>query len=269
MVKRLLWLIVSCAAAFSLAVVSGIVNPGEKINALWLVTAAGCFYAVAYRFYAAFLAARVLSLDPAYVTPAQRLNDGVDYHPTNRWVLFGHHFAAIAGAGPLIGPMLALQELGSHIYKPLSRQRWIPGIILTSVVVVGAWSYLIYSGSIATIWPMFGVSNQLLAAIAFGVGTTVIIKSGKIKYAWVTFIPMLFMFSTTLTASWELIGMFLDKAAKTASAAEALHLKTDALLVAVMAALAVIILADMLCKWYGYLAGERKVSAREVSDVSR
>ncbi|CAG0982380.1 partial Peptide transporter CstA, partial [Burkholderiales bacterium] len=109
MLGKLVWLVISAVAAGSLAVVAGVVNPGEKVNALWLVTAAACFYLVAYRFYGAFLAAKVLSLNPLLKTPARRLADGMDYHPTNRWVLFGHHFAAIAGAGPLIGPMLAAQ----------------------------------------------------------------------------------------------------------------------------------------------------------------
>ena len=109
MLKKLLWAAVSLAAAFSLAVVTGIIHPQEKINALWVVVAAGCIFALSYRFYASFLTAKVLSLDVRNITPAKRLTDGVDYHPTNRWVLFGHHFAAIAGAGPLIGPMLAAQ----------------------------------------------------------------------------------------------------------------------------------------------------------------
>ena len=107
--KKILWVIVSLVAAFATAKVAGIVNPGEKINALWMVTAAACFYAIMYRFYASFLAAKVLSLDARRKTPAMRLDDGVDFDPTNKWVLFGHHFAAIAGAGPLIGPMLAAQ----------------------------------------------------------------------------------------------------------------------------------------------------------------
>ncbi|HEU0264398.1 MAG TPA: carbon starvation CstA family protein, partial [Geobacterales bacterium] len=109
MLQKAFWFLVSLTAAVALAVVTGIVNPQEKVNALWLVVAAACFYAVSYRYYAAFLAAKVLTLDERYLTPAQRLSDGMDYHPTNRWVLFGHHFAAIAGAGPLIGPMLAAQ----------------------------------------------------------------------------------------------------------------------------------------------------------------
>lgn len=629
MLKKIIWITISVITAIALSVVVGIINPAEKINALWIIVAAGCFYAITYRFYASFLSAKVLVIDENRITPAKRLADGVDYYPTNRWVLFGHHFAAIAGAGPLIGPMLAaqfgylpgflwiligsalggavhdmvtlfasvrrngrslaqiakdeigpvggiatafailfiiivalaglgltvvnaltkspwgtftifltipiaffmgiylyrirpgrvaevsvigvillliavftghyipnsffepffnlsrnslvfsialygfiasvlpvwmllcprdylstymkigtvlllalgviiiapaiqmpavtrfiegggpiipgklfpfmfitiacgaisgfhslissgttpkmimsekdipiigygamliegfvaimalvaatilipgdyfaintklsfdaittlgfpvdkitelsktvgtdvsgrpggavslavgmasilsnipgmkglmpywynfalmfealfilttvdtgtrvarflLQELGSYVYKPLSKTGWLPGNIITSFMVVGAWGYLIYSGNISTIWPMFGVANQLLAAIALSVGTTFIIKSGKIKYAWVTFIPMVFMFFTTLTASWKLIGMFLEKASKALSHTESLTFKIDASLVAIMTALAVIVLMDIIYKWYGIFSGEKR-----------
>jgi carbon starvation protein len=636
MIKKLAWLVVSCVAAVSLAVVAGIINPQEKVNALWLVIAAACFYAVAYRFYGSFLTAKVLALDPRLPTPARRLADGMDFHPTNRWVLFGHHFAAIAGAGPLIGPMLAaqfgylpgflwlligavlvgavhdvvilaasvrrngrslaqiardeigpvgglaaslaiifilivalaglglavvnslvrspwgtftigltipiallmglylykirpgkvgevsaigfvllltavfvghfvpgsplepffslgkgglviamaayglvasilpvwmllcprdylstymkigtvillavgvvfmaptvqmpavtrfvdgggpiipgklfpfmfitiacgavsgfhslissgttpkmimsereipmigygamlvegfvavmalvaatilipgdyfaintklpfdaiaalgfpvgrvqelsalvgtnvagrpggavslavgmasilsaipgmsglmpywynfalmfealfilttvdtgtrvarflLQELGSRVCPPLARQRWLPGIVATSLAVVVAWSYLIWSGNVSTIWPMFGVSNQLLSAIAFGVGTTILIKARKTRYVWVTVVPMVFMFATTFTASWKLFGSFSDKAAKAASAAEVFTYKVDAFLVFLMALLAAVALIDMIYTWYGYLTGRRAMTTSEVA----
>ncbi|MBP7865625.1 MAG: carbon starvation protein A [Acidobacteria bacterium] len=107
--SRILWVGVAAVFALSFAIVTGLFNPAEKVNALWLVTAAACFFLLAYRFYGAFLAAKVAVLDERRVTPAVRLNDGMNYHPTNKWVLFGHHFAAIAGAGPLIGPVLAAQ----------------------------------------------------------------------------------------------------------------------------------------------------------------
>lgn len=623
--KKIVWITISIIAAVSLSVAVGIINPSEKVNALWLVVAAGCFYVIAYRFYASFLVAKVLVIDETRTTPAKKLYDGMDYHPTNRWVLFGHHFAAIAGAGPLIGPMLAaqfgylpgflwiligsalagavhdmvilfasvrrngrslaqiardeigpvggiaaafailfiiivalaglglavvnalskspwgtftialtipialfmgiylyrlrpgkivdvsiigvtllliavitghyipgsfldpffnlsrnslilsiviygfiasvlpvwmllaprdylstymkigtifllafgviimapdiqmpavtrfadgggpiipgqlfpfmfitiacgaisgfhglissgttpkmimsekdipligygamliegfvsvmaliaatilipgdyfaintklsfdaiaalgfpveriteiskivgtdvvgrpggavslavgmasifsnlpgmkglmpywynfaimfealfilttvdagtrvarflLQELGGYIYKPVSKTGWLPGNIITSFFVVTAWGYLIYSGNISTIWPMFGVANQLLAAIGLGVGTTVIVKSGKSKYAWITFVPMLFMFTTTLTASWKLIVMFRDKAISAISQAEAITFKIDAFLVSIMGMLAIIVLTDMLYKLYWYLS---------------
>src|SRR2546430_6437862 len=82
---------------------------GEMVNAAWLLVAAVCTYAVAYRFYSRFLAARVFGLDERRATPAERFNNGRDFVPTNKWVLYGHHFAAIAGAGPLVGPVLAAQ----------------------------------------------------------------------------------------------------------------------------------------------------------------
>src|SRR5690348_12275342 len=105
----LFWALLSILGAVALAYVTGLVNPNEKVNGLWLVVAAACIYVLAYRFYGFWLAKRVVDLNNQRVTPAVRLNDGVNFHPTNKVVLFGHHFAAIAGAGPLIGPVLAAQ----------------------------------------------------------------------------------------------------------------------------------------------------------------
>ncbi|NWF51858.1 MAG: carbon starvation protein A [Nitrospirae bacterium] len=105
----LLWIFLSIFLSFSLAIVTGIYRPHEKVNAIWMVIATACFYVLAYRFYGAFLAAKVVTLDNKRITPAHILYDGKNFYPTNKWVLFGHHFAAIAGAGPLVGPVLALQ----------------------------------------------------------------------------------------------------------------------------------------------------------------
>jgi carbon starvation protein len=635
MLIKALWITVSIVAAFSLSVIVGIFNPSEKINALWLVVAAGCFYAVAYRFYASFLAAKVLTIDGNRTTPAKQLFDGIDYHPTNRWVLFGHHFAAIAGAGPLIGPMLAaqfgylpgflwiligsalggavhdrvilfasvrrngrslaqiareevgpvggiaaalailfiiivalaglglavvnalskspwgtftisltipialfmgiylyrmrpgkvaemsaigvilllaavfsghyipgsfldpffnlsrnslvlaiavygfiasvlpvwlllaprdylstymklgtmlllaigvvviapniqmpavtrfaggggpvipgklfpfmfitiacgaisgfhslissgttpkmlmnerdipfigygamlvegfvatmaliaatvlmpgdyfainthlpfdaiaalgfpiakvtefskmvgtdvvgrpggavslavgmasilsgipgmkglmpywynfalmfealfilttvdagtrvarflLQEFGGKVYKPLAKTAWVPGNIAATFLVVCAWGSLIYSGNISSIWPMFGVANQLLSAVAFGVGTVFIVKSGKLRYAWVTFVPMVFMFITTFTASYRLTELFRDKALHAASQAEASTFKIDAFLIFLMAGLAIIVLTDTLYKLYRLFSVKLEVIKQEI-----
>ncbi len=85
------------------------VRRGEPINALWLVAAATCCYALGYRFYSSFIAAKILAIDPRRATPAERLENGRDFLVTNKWVVFGHHFAAIAGPGPLVGPVLAAQ----------------------------------------------------------------------------------------------------------------------------------------------------------------
>ena len=85
------------------------VHRGEPINALWLVVAATCCYALGYRFYSKFIAAKILAIDSLRATPAERLENGRDFLVTNKWVVFGHHFAAIAGPGPLVGPVLAAQ----------------------------------------------------------------------------------------------------------------------------------------------------------------
>ncbi|HLB35830.1 MAG TPA: carbon starvation CstA family protein [Gemmatimonadales bacterium] len=103
----LLWAAISTAGAAGFAVLA--LHRGESVNAAWLVIAAVCTYMVAYRFYARFIARRIMELDDRRATPAERLNNGRDFVPTNKWVLYGHHFAAIAGAGPLVGPVLAAQ----------------------------------------------------------------------------------------------------------------------------------------------------------------
>ncbi len=107
---------VASAALWSALVILGVVafatlalSRGEAVNAAWVLTAAVCTYLIAYRFYSKMIAAKVFALDAARPTPAVRLNDGRDYVPTNRWIVFGHHFAAIAGPGPLVGPTLAAQ----------------------------------------------------------------------------------------------------------------------------------------------------------------
>ena len=101
------WLVVALAGATALGYLA--LSRGENVSAAWLLVAALCTYAVSHRFYSAFLAAKVFSLDDARATPSERLSDGRDFVPTNRWIVFGHHFAAIAGPGPLVGPTLAAQ----------------------------------------------------------------------------------------------------------------------------------------------------------------
>jgi carbon starvation protein len=106
-IKKIVWVLVALFGAGAFSVIA--ISRGETINALWLITAAACIYALGYRFYAAWIAAKVLMIDETRATPAERLNNGRDYIPTNRWIVFGHHFAAIAGPGPLVGPTLAAQ----------------------------------------------------------------------------------------------------------------------------------------------------------------
>lgn len=124
--KYLIWGAISLLGAGALGYVA--LNRGEQINALWIVVASVCVYLIAYRFYGLYIARRVLSVDATRMTPAIRYNDGLDYVPTDKKVLFGHHFAAIAGAGPLVGPVLAAQ------------MGYLPGMIwiLAGVVLAGA-----------------------------------------------------------------------------------------------------------------------------------
>src|SRR3954452_13099410 len=125
-VQTLCWIAVTLALTFAFGWIA--LNRGETINALWIVVAAVCTALLAYRFYSLFIARTVLELDPRRPTPAVRYNDGLDYVPTDKYVLFGHHFAAIAGAGPLVGPVLAAQ------------MGYLPGTlwILVGVVFAGA-----------------------------------------------------------------------------------------------------------------------------------
>src|SRR5437660_3908985 len=106
-IKTLAWITVGGLGALAVATIA--LRRGEQINAMWLVVAAVCVYALGFRFYSKFIAAKVLTLDAMRATPAERLENGRDFVPTNKWVVFGHHFAAIAGPGPLVGPVLAAQ----------------------------------------------------------------------------------------------------------------------------------------------------------------
>ena len=107
LLRHIPWLLLAIVGAFALGVVA--LRRGEAINALWIVVAAVAIYLVAYRYYSLFIATKVMQLNPLRATPAVVNNDGLDYVPTNKHILFGHHFAAIAGAGPLVGPVLAAQ----------------------------------------------------------------------------------------------------------------------------------------------------------------
>src|SRR6266571_2776971 len=107
LLARVGWILIAIAGAGAIAWIA--VSRGETISAAWVITAAVCTYLIAYRFYSKIIAAKVFALNAERATPAVRLNDGRDYVPTNRWIVFGHHFAAIAGPGPLVGPTLAAQ----------------------------------------------------------------------------------------------------------------------------------------------------------------
>jgi carbon starvation protein len=155
-----------------------------------------------------------------------------------------------------------IQEMGGMIYKPLGRHSWLPGTLFSSALVVAAWALLIYTGSISTIWPMFGVANQLLAALALSVGTTVLIKMKKARYMIITVVPMLFMMVTTFFASYKLIQRFLGL--MQTEPEQSFTYMLDSILVGIIAALAVIVIVDSLVKWVQFLTGKRPLTTSEV-----
>jgi carbon starvation protein len=156
-----------------------------------------------------------------------------------------------------------IQEMAGRVYTPFRQINWWPGVLLSSGSVVAAWGYLIGTGSISTIWPMFGAANQLLGTLALCIGTTVLIKMWKSSYLWVTAVPMLFVGSITLTGSYEMFNMFLAKAA-TLSGSESFPLYLDAVLVAAVAILGLIVLSDSMRQWYAYVVLKLPFTSSEV-----
>ena len=138
-------------------------------------------------------------------------------------------------------------EFAGRFHAPFERPDWMPGAVVTSALVVVGWAYFILTGSISTIWPMFGIANQLLAAIALCVGTSVIINEGRARYAWVTIVPMVFVATTTLTAGWESIFNIFLKDARTPD--HALRGYLDTALSAIMMTCVIIVLVDSVLRW--------------------
>jgi len=138
------------------------------------------------------------------------------------WYHFAIMFEALfilttIDAGTRIGRFL-LQDAIGKIYKPFQKTSWLPGNLISSALIVFAWGYFIYTGTVSTIWPMFGTANQLLATIALAIGTSFIINRGRAKYAWVTIVPMTFVGITTLTAGFlNMKNIYLPQIQNTAT----------------------------------------------------
>jgi carbon starvation protein len=184
------------------------------------------------------------------------------------WYQFALVFEALfilttIDTGTRVGRYL-IQEMGGRFYPPLRRMNWWPGVAVSSGLIVGAWGYLIGTGSISTLWPMFGAANQLLGTLALCIGTTVLIKMRKAQYLWITALPMLFVGTITLVGSYEMFVMFASKASSLADSGQAFALYLDAGLVALVALLAAIVLGDSIRQWYGYVILKRPFTSSEV-----
>jgi len=140
-------------------------------------------------------------------------------------------------------------EFGGRFYRKLEEPNWLPGSIVTSALVVAAWAAFIWSGSISTIWPMFGIANQLLAAVALCVATTIMMNSGKAKYAWVTLVPLTFVSTTTLVAGFKSItDIFWPLAQKPETAMQGV---VNTSLTAIIMLAAAVIMLDSIRRWLG------------------
>src|SRR3989440_1178641 len=216
--KKLLWIAVSALGLGALAVLA--LSRGEQVSALWIVTAGLCTFAVSYRFYSKWLATKVLVLNNERATPAVAKEDGKDFVPTNRWMVFGHHFAAIAGPGPLVGPVLATQfgflpgtlwiligaTLGGGVHdmivlfssvrrggKTLGQMvkeeigRGVGALALVSVlaimiILLAVLALVVVQALAESPWGVFTIATTIPVAMVMGLG----LRSGKVSVTEVT-----------------------------------------------------------------------------------
>jgi carbon starvation protein len=216
--KKLLWIGVSALGLLALAVLA--LSRGEQISALWIVTAGLCTFAVSYRFYSKWLATKVLVLNDERATPAIAHDDGKDFVPTNRWMVFGHHFAAIAGPGPLVGPVLAAQfgflpgtlwiligatlgggvhdmivlfssvrrggkTLGQMVKEEIGRgvgALALVSVLLIMIMIMAVLALVVVQALAKSPWGVFTIATTIPVAMIMGLG----LRSGKISVGWVT-----------------------------------------------------------------------------------
>jgi carbon starvation protein len=181
------------------------------------------------------------------------------------WYHFAIMFEALfilttIDAGTRIGRFI-LQEMLGKIYKPFGRTDWLPGNLMASFVIVIAWAYFIYTGSISSIWPMFGTANQLLAAIALTVSTSFIINRGKARYAWVTILPLIFVTLTTLVAgAMNIVNLFIPMVLIAKTQMQGF---INLLLTVVIMGSVVIVIVDAIPKWVAVIRGRQEIMSSE------
>jgi carbon starvation protein len=202
------------------------------------------------------------------------------------WYHFAIMFEAlfiltILDAGTRVARFM-VQDAFAHVYKPLGRTSWYPSILATSALIVGAWGYFLWQGvkdplgGINSLWPLFGISNQLLATVALCVATTIIIKMHRVKYAAVTLVPLAWLVAVTFTASWHKmfdpnprVGFLAQ--AQTLAAGQAtgetarliFNNRLDAAVTGVLVVLVTLVLVESLRQWWGILNGSREARVRE------
>jgi len=215
------------------------------------------------------------------------------------WYHFALMFEAlfiltVLDAGTRVGRFM-VQELLAHVWKPFGRTSWYPSTLLTSALIVGAWGYFLYLGvldplgGINSLWPMFGIANQLLAAVALVVATTILIKMGRLRWIWVTLGPMIWVLSVTMTGSFQKIfhpnpsigflayanqlaaklaagGLPAAKAAETARLV--FNQRLNAVVVGVLAAMALILVFEALYEWFRILSKRAPVVLHEAPYVA-
>jgi len=205
------------------------------------------------------------------------------------WYHFAIMFEALfilttVDAGTRVGRFM-LQELAGHVWKPFGRTSWYPSILISSALIVAGWGYFLYQGvvdplgGINSLWPLFGIANQLLAAVALCVGTTILIKLGKQRYAWVTLLPLAWLAAVTLTAGWQKVFAsdprlgFLSHARATAASAspDAARLifndRLDAALALAFMAVVVVVILASAREWWLVLSKRKAATVNEAPYV--